>query len=212
MADWATISSLATAGGTLVLAVATFGSIRSANRAARVAERSLLTQQRPILIPSRDDDPTEQIRFGDGFLLLVRGHGSTLAADGGNLYLAIALRNGGAGLAVLHGWRAEVWRRGLETRPDLDAFRRLTRDLYIPPGSTGFWQGAIRDSSDPDYAAIRAAIARGDRVAIDLLYGDHEGGQRTIARFGASSDNAEDADRGHAEVIRYWNVDGSDPR
>src|ERR1039457_6034019 len=42
MADWVTISSLATAGGTLVLAVATFSSVRSANRSARVAERSLL--------------------------------------------------------------------------------------------------------------------------------------------------------------------------
>ena len=37
MADWVTISSLATAGGTLVLAVATFSSVRSANRSARVA-------------------------------------------------------------------------------------------------------------------------------------------------------------------------------
>ena len=42
MADWVTISALATAGGTLVLAGATFSSVKSANRAARVAERSLL--------------------------------------------------------------------------------------------------------------------------------------------------------------------------
>jgi hypothetical protein len=33
LADWTTISSLATAGGTLVLALATFASVRSANRA-----------------------------------------------------------------------------------------------------------------------------------------------------------------------------------
>ena len=212
MADWATISSLATAGGTLVLAVATFGSIRSANRAARVAERAMLVQQRPILIPSRDDDPTEQIRFGDGVILAVSGHGSTLAAENGNLYLAIALRNGGAGLAVLHGWRTQLAQPGHETRPDLDAFRRQSRDLYIPAAGTGFWQGAIRDASDPDYAMIRAAVERGDRVAIDLLYGDHEGGQRAIARFTAASNNAEPGEAGRAEVIRYWNVDASDPR
>ena len=42
MADWVTISSLATAGGTLVLAVATLSSVRAANRSARVAERSLV--------------------------------------------------------------------------------------------------------------------------------------------------------------------------
>ena len=40
MADWSTIASLATAGGTLVLAIATFGSTRSANRAARASEEA----------------------------------------------------------------------------------------------------------------------------------------------------------------------------
>ena len=40
-ADWASVASLATAAGTLVLAVATFASVRSANRTARAAEQSL---------------------------------------------------------------------------------------------------------------------------------------------------------------------------
>jgi len=51
MADWATISSLAIAGGTLVLAVATFGAVKSGNRSARVAEGSLLAGLRPRTIP-----------------------------------------------------------------------------------------------------------------------------------------------------------------
>ncbi len=42
MTDWVTISSLATAGGTLVLAVATFSSVKSADRSARVPEQSVL--------------------------------------------------------------------------------------------------------------------------------------------------------------------------
>ena len=46
MADWQTIGALATAGGTLVLAVATFGAIRSANRSARVAEQAMLMGMR----------------------------------------------------------------------------------------------------------------------------------------------------------------------
>ncbi len=209
MADWATISSLATAGGTLVLAIATFGSIRSANRAARVAERSLLTQQRPIVIPSREDDPIEYVRFGDGRTIEVPGHGCSLTSADENLYLAMAVRNGGNGVAVLHAWRVQLWTRGGESMPDLDTFRRQTRDLYITAGDTGFWQGAIRDASDPDYAQIRAAIESGDRIAIDLLYGDHEGGQRTITRFGASSASG---DAGRIEAIRYWNVDMPDPR
>ena len=63
MADWSTISSLATAGGTLVLAAATFYAVRSSNRSARVAERSLLAGMRPVLVPSRLEDPPEKVLF-----------------------------------------------------------------------------------------------------------------------------------------------------
>ena len=65
MADWVTISSLATAGGTLVLAIATFASVRSSHRAARIAEQALLLGQRPLLMPSRLDDPPEKIMWVD---------------------------------------------------------------------------------------------------------------------------------------------------
>ncbi len=57
MADWVTISALATAGGTLVLAVATFSSVRSSNRSARVAERALMAGLRPVLMPSHLEGP-----------------------------------------------------------------------------------------------------------------------------------------------------------
>jgi hypothetical protein len=211
MADWVTISSLATAGGTLVLAVATFGSVRSANRAARVAERSLLAGVRPILIPSHEDDPDEYVRFGDGVVLTVKGHGGALTVENGRVYLAIALRNGGAGLAVIHGWRTEVTElTGGAPPPTLDDFRRQTRDLYIPAGYSGFWQGAVRDPDDPSYDELRAAAESQQRVMVDLLYGDHEGGQRTITRFGINRGEEVGGDR--AEVLRYWNVDREDPR
>ena len=111
MADWVTISSLATAGGTLVLAVATFSSVKSANRSARVAELSLMAGLRPVLITSRDEDPVEQVRFGDGQVLTVHGHGAAIEVANDRLYMAIALRNGGSGLSVIHGWRARTsWR------------------------------------------------------------------------------------------------------
>jgi hypothetical protein len=214
MADWATISSMATAGGTLVLAVATFASIKSANRSARVAERSLLAGLRPVLIPSREDDPVEQVRFGDGFLQAVSGHGAAFdVADNGNVYLAVAVRNGGSGLAVIHGWRAEVQERvgsASAPAPDLDEFRRQTRDLYIPAGYSGFWQGAVRERDDPLSQPLHAAKRGSARVMVDLLYGDFEGGQRSIARFGITPWPDTEGDR--AEVLRYWNVDGEDPR
>ena len=65
MTDWAAISSVATAGGTFVLAIVTLASVRSSNRSARVAEVALQEQRRPVLIPSRIDDPTLKIMFVD---------------------------------------------------------------------------------------------------------------------------------------------------
>ena len=63
--DWATIASFATAFGTLVLAVATFASVRSANRSARVAEEAFQVNLRPVLVTSRMDDPMQKIRWID---------------------------------------------------------------------------------------------------------------------------------------------------
>jgi hypothetical protein len=45
---------------------------------------------------------------------------------------------------------------------------------------------------------------------VDLLYGDYEGAQRTIARFSINPD--EERGARDASVVRYWNVDGDDPR
>jgi hypothetical protein len=213
---WTDVASLATAGGTLVLAVATFGSVRSANRAARAAERSLLAGLRPVLIPSREDDPVDQLRFGDGYVITVAGHGGAFEVSDDNVYFGLSVRNGGAGLAVIHGWRAEMRELTGNEAPSLDEFRRQSRDIYVPAGDVGFWQGAIRDSADDSYDGLRAgadtlAAAAGTeaRLIIDLLYGDQEGGQRTIVRFGVTA-----SPRGgfRAEAVRYWNVDGDDPR
>jgi hypothetical protein len=210
MADWVTISSLATAGGTLVLAVATFSSVRSANRSARLAEQALLAGQRPILVPSRDDDPVERVRFGDDVVLEVPGHGGAITAKQDNVYMAVALRNGGAGMAMLQAWRAEVSDITGTELPDLDEFRRQTRDLYIPAGETGFWQAAIRSRDDPWHRSLRDAAEQHRRVMIDVMYGDQDGGQRAIARFSVSEWPNVEGER--ADVVRHWNLDRDDPR
>jgi len=194
-----------------VLAVATFSSVRSANRTARAAERSLLVGLRPVLIPSHDDDTGERVMFGDQHRITIEGHGGVLEVANGRIYLGIGLRNAGSGLAVIHGWRASPYAQGTpHVRPEVDAFRAQQRDLYIPVGESGFWQGAIRDRADELYAPLAAAFDSGGRIVVDLLYGDHEGGQRAIARFGVTVE--EEGAARSANVIRYWSLDYDDPR
>ena len=210
MADWVTISALATAGGTLVLAGATFASVRSANRAARVAERSLLAGLRPLLMPSRLDDPPQKISFVDDKLLVAKGGDGAAEASSEAVYLAISLRNAGTGIAVLHGWRFRPERRLADNNPPpLEEFSRLTRDIYVPAGDVGFWQGAFRDPAAPEFAAAAAAIAARGMLTVDILYGDHEGGQRTISRFALLP---RDDGGWIAAAARHWNVDRDDPR
>jgi hypothetical protein len=209
VADWATISSLATAGGTLVLAVATFASVRSANQAARVAERSLAVNLRPLLLPSRPADDPQKVHFADDHWLMVEGAGAACEVTDEAVYLAMSVRNVGTGIAVLHGWQFLPERRGGDApAPSLDGFHRLTRDLYVPAGDISFWQGVLRDPAEPDFARAREAIEARRPFALDILYGDNEGGQRVVSRFGL----AVRGDAWFPAAGRHWNIDRPDPR
>ncbi len=213
MSDWVTISSLATAGGTLVLAAATFASVRSANRASRVAEEALLAGIRPLLMPSRLEDSPIKVSFADDHHVMAPGGGGTAEVTDQAIYLTMSIRNAGNGIAVLHGWRAEPVREIAElrgaARPPIEDFRRLARDLYIAAGDVAFWQGVIRDANDPEYDQLTARITTRERLVIDLLYGDHQGSQRIVSRF--SLFPREDG-TWFLAVARHWNVDRPDPR
>ena len=128
MTNWSTIASLATAGGTLVLAVATFASIRSANRSARIseralgtAERSLLAGQRPLLMNSRFQDPAQKIQYPEGIWLTVDGGTAALEVTGDVVYLGVSIRNVGTGVAVLHGWHVLVGLPAERSHPPLES-------------------------------------------------------------------------------------------
>ena len=47
---------------------------------------------------------------------------------------------------------------------------------------------------------------------IDVLYGDHEGGQHTITRFGIFPRQDGDETKWFPAVSRHWNLDRPDPR
>ena len=210
-ADWSTIASLGTAVGTLFLGVATFSSVRSANRTSKIAEESLQVGLRPLLVSTRPDDRPERVMFQDGHFVTVEGGRAAVEWDGDVVYFVIPVRNVGNGVALLHGWEVIPERfLGAQERPDPDAFRRMTRDLYIPTNDQGFWQGAIRDSDDALRGTVIEAAKNRTAMTIDLLYGDYEGGQRTITRFGVLP--KDDGTQWIANVSRHWNLDRADPR
>jgi len=137
------------------------------------------------------------------------------------VFLAIALRNAGNGIAVLHGWHFYPdWHRDVEHAP-LEDFQRQNRDLYIPVGDVGFWQGAYRDTAQPGYDEARKVIEAREPWTVELLYGDHEGGQRVVSRFTMLPIRDQDAaqasgpatePRWLATASRHWNIDRPDPR
>jgi hypothetical protein len=104
MTDWA---AWGTATGTLVLAGAIFAAVRSSNRSARVAERALLAGLRPVLAATRPGDPGDQVQFADGRVFELAGGRALVRVDGDVVYLAMPLRNVGAGMAVLRAHRLE---------------------------------------------------------------------------------------------------------
>ena len=209
MADGVTISSLATAGGTLVLAAATFASVRSANRAARVAGCSLLLGIRP---PARVLAPRSGAGRGGGPRNRARvfrvAAGTALVEDPGQaIYLAMPLRSVGAGIAVIHGrYLHAEWDppRGPAGARD---FRRQTRDLYVASGDTSFWRGGLYAADERLKAEVRRVLGARERLMLDLLYGDHQGGQRTISRFIFHFRGA----RQLIIVLRHWSLDAADP-
>jgi hypothetical protein len=203
--DWVTISSLATAGGTLVLAGATYGAVRSANRSARIAELGLQEQRRPLLVNARLDDPLQKVMFANGHWLRAEGSQAAIEEEDGTLYLGLPVRNVGSGIAVLQGWHPwpELATADVD-HPRPEDFRRQIRDIYIAAGDVGMWQGALRDADDDALAGVAAAHAERRPFSIDLLYSDQVGGHRTISRFVASP--AGDG-RWLSYVGLHWNLD-----
>ncbi len=208
MADWVVISSLATAGGTLGLAATTYASVRSANRAARAAELSMLAQLRPLLLPSSPDDPPQRIGFVDGVGVTAPGGCAGVEVVDGRVYLGLSLRNVGTGIAVLHGAHFYPERRpgGDEHAPPED-IRRLARDLYIAPGKLGFWQTRV---------PRRRSRARGRGRRDRRRRVRRRRAVRRLRRRPAGDYALRLPPRGRRHLERaagkHWQIDRSDPR
>jgi hypothetical protein len=207
---WETASALGTAVGTLVLAIATFLSVRSANRSAQAAERSLLAGLRPLLIASRPQDLEQKVGFIDQHYVHLPGGSGTAEATEEAVYLTMSLRNVGPGVAVLDGWYVHPERLVANAGPpEASGFHRLTRDIYIASGDIGFWQGALRDQDHPEFRSVGDAVTERGPLTVDLLYGDFEGGQRVISRFSLMP---RENDGWLLANARHWNLDRPNPR
>jgi hypothetical protein len=85
----------------------------------------------------------------------------------------------------------------------------------VPAGDISFWQAAVRDQEDELYVPLRSAIDNRTPMSLDVLYGDHEGGQRVVTRFFlAPRTHAQDDDGWlwTCSTSRHWNLDRADPR
>jgi hypothetical protein len=72
-----------------------------------VSEQALQEQRRPVLVHARLNDPVQKLMFADGHWIHAEGSGAVVDEEGESVYLGLALRNAGAGIAVLQGWL--VW-------------------------------------------------------------------------------------------------------
>jgi hypothetical protein len=167
-------------------------------------------------VPSRTEDPAVKAGFQDDVWFSVPGGQGIASGTDVAVYFVIAVRNVGTGIAVLHGWRLipelQLGREAHIVAPPLEEFTTLTRDLYVAPGDVGFWQGSFRDPASDGYREARRAVETRQRMGVDILYGDFEGGQRVISRFMLTPREADDGVRWYAAVGRHWNVDRPDPR
>ena len=75
-----------------------------------------------------------------------------------------------------------------------------------PPAGSG--SGTALTAPRNGQAALTKAISDSAAFTVDLLYGDHEGGQRTISRFTVNRHS----DGWLCGVVRHWNLDRHDPR
>ena len=208
-ADWTTVAALATALGTLVLAIATFASVRSSNRSIRLAEASMQIGIRPLLMPSRPEDTTQTILWGDEHRAQLEGAAAVVEAEG-----------------TTSTWRCRCATPGRD-RGDTGVAPRVARRRCRPspcrargvPAPTARplhrqRRHGVLAGSAPRPGRRRVRRGRADRelprrFLVELLYTDHEGGQRTIGQFvvGPREDGG-----WMCSMVRHWYLDRPDPR
>ena len=193
---------IGTAAGTLGLAIATFASRCAPATVGPTGRTSSQIGIRPVLATSRLEDAPIKIMYGDQHWVKIEGGAPLRGHRPGHLL--------GHGLAQC---------RPASPSSTAGASTPSFRPLLIGPTTlTGSsprlgtctsrptTPGSGRERCGTRTTPIEAARQDRSRPAgtLDLLYGDHEGGQRAISRFSlvARADN-----QWLASVVRHWNLE-----
>ena len=87
----------------------------------------------------------------------------------------------------------------------------IRSDRSVPgrPRPAGVGRLAIRDASDPDHGWLQEHVTGRTLFLVELLYSDHEGGQRAIGLFSLAP-----GEEHHwlCSMVRHWNLDRPNPR
>ena len=78
--------------------------------------------------------------------------------------------------------RAQIRPRDVAVSPAAEEFTAQIRDIYLPPGDIGFWQGALRDPAAAVFKRVGAVIETTQPLMVSVVYGDFAGGQRVISQ------------------------------
>jgi hypothetical protein len=108
-------------------------------------------------------------------------------------------------MAILVAWKVTSDTLGPEIdRPEPGDMTQQMRDLSVPGGDTGYWQGALRDPADELFTSTRRAIEERSPITIELYYTDLVGSHPTISRFRLTSHD--DDDKWFCAVSHHWTL------
>ena len=214
MADWTTISALATAGGTLALAVATYSAGAVGATFRRASPRS--TRQiglRPVLMASRLQDPPEKVGWVDDHWAKVQGgrpcrgrrreHRSSPGRCATSAPASRCSRDGGP--SAERRLRRAVPADSSTSSRTPDSGRRA-RDLYIPAAMSASGRERCGTRDDDAYSTCcgpSSTRAAHDRRTCSTR--DHEGGQQRDQPLRHCLPG-QDSGWHVSAIVRHWNL------
>jgi hypothetical protein len=193
------IATAALALATLLVAVP---AAWSALISAQETKRDLL----PVIIPAKAHGIKWIVRFTPHKHVVLENFDSYTDEDDQYVYFAVALRNIGAGIAVVLGTDASPKADLDDLVPKhvapLSGMRRMARNMYLAKSDAAYLVFWTTSASSGIYKVIYDAVPKRQDIVLDLIYSDQDGRQMTVSRFELSW--AMDVNRYVAKIVKHW--------